>query len=107
MKYNVGDVNVVVGEPPDGNPYRGVSLMGVERSEALRKFMRGLTTGKLTFWYAPCCGGAKRCTAGEVNWGSAGLSYGDWVDESSGAKCLKCGKRVWLTERRRCRCDED
>lgn len=63
--YHVGDVLVIRGEPP--NPYRGDSLSGPTRREALKKFMLGV------FWHAPGNGGAKPCTNDEVSWESSGV----------------------------------
>ena len=115
---HVGDVSVIQGEPPDGNPYRGKSLMGLERAEALRKFMRNIPQAKLTFWYAPCSGGAKRITKDEVNWGSSGVSKGDWEDiggrkdlmgwnnPEDMVQCRKCQGTSYFDRRRRCKCDE-
>jgi hypothetical protein len=72
-KYQIGDVLVIRGEPPEVNPYRGDDLYGPARHEALRKFMLGVPQPELTFWYAPCSGGAKRCTRDEVNWETSGV----------------------------------
>lgn len=69
--YHVGDVLVIRGEPPEVNPYRGDSLSGPTRREALRKFMLGVPQPELTFWYAPGSGGAKPCTNDEVDWESS------------------------------------
>jgi hypothetical protein len=71
--YHVGDVLVIRGEPPFANPYRGDSLSGTTRREALRKFMLGVPQPELTFWYAPGSGGAKPCTNDEVDWESSGV----------------------------------
>lgn len=57
---SLGDVVVHVGEPPQGNPYRAPSLCGPERADALRHFFQGEDTTGLTFWHAPCSGGARR-----------------------------------------------
>jgi hypothetical protein len=75
-KHYVGDVQVIRGEPPEGNPYRGNSLIGADRRDALRKFAMGLDTSGYTFWYAPCSGGAKRCAKDEVDWESSSISVG-------------------------------
>jgi len=69
--YQIGDVLVIRGEPT--NPYREDSLSGPPRHEALRKFMLGVPQPELTFWYAHCSGGAKRCTRDEVNWETSGV----------------------------------
>jgi hypothetical protein len=71
--YHVGNVLVIRGEPPEVNPYRGDDLYGPKRHEALRKFMLGVPQPELTFWYAHCSGGAKRCTRDEVNWETSGV----------------------------------
>lgn len=122
-KYNIGDVWAIRGEPPDGNPYRAdghdshgglkvtdQALNGPERAEVLRLFMRGKPTHGITFWYAPACGGAKKCTRDEVNWESSGLSIGEWgPDDKYGdmVRCKTCGTKVWVGDRRRCKCDEE
>jgi hypothetical protein len=72
--YHIGDVTVICGEPPNGNPYKGISLMGKERVDALNKFMRDISQPEFTFWYAPCCGGAERCTRDQVNWETSGIN---------------------------------
>ncbi len=68
--YGIGDVVVHRGEPPDGNPYRGQSLAGSERVAALLAFRDGCPCSEYTFWYAPCCGGARRCRRDDVEWGT-------------------------------------
>lgn len=70
---HVGDVAVIEGEPPDGNPYRGRSLIGIDRRLALVSFKsRGSSAGR-TFWYVPCHGGARRITRRQVDWETSGL----------------------------------
>ena len=71
-KYNIGDVAVHYGEPPNGNPYSADSLIGNERWSALIYFKNGRDTSGYTFWYAPSYGGAKRITNPDlVNWSTA------------------------------------
>ena len=72
--HNVGDVLVHKGNPPEGDPYKGKSVMFSERVEALRKFKHGEDVGDLTFWYAPWLGGAGVCTREEVNWGTSNIA---------------------------------
>lgn len=70
---SIGDVAVHLGMPPQGNPYRGESLIGPPRRKALALFKSG-ETGPYTFWFAPCSGGARRLTdPAEVNWKTSGL----------------------------------
>lgn len=65
----IGDVLVHKGEPPDGNPYHGQTLMGPERQYALVRFMDGEDTTGYTFWYGPFGGGAYRIeTPEQVDW---------------------------------------
>ncbi len=70
----IGDVAVIRGEPPfddDGNrnPYRGESVLGDERFNALHAYVEGGDTSAYTFWYAPVFGGAYRIKSVEdVNW---------------------------------------
>lgn len=70
----IGDVSVHVGEPPDGNPYRGHSgLMGPDRAAALRAFRDGADTSRWTYWHAPASGGARRIyVCGEIDWRGMG-----------------------------------
>jgi hypothetical protein len=75
-KVHIGDVLVHLGEPPDGNPYHGQSLMGDERVTALYLFKHKQmkkATKFYTLWYAPASGGARRITAEEVDWESSGV----------------------------------
>lgn len=58
---SIGDISAHRGAV--ANPYRGSSLMGRERSEALGRFLRGLPTPGYTFWFSPACGGAKALDA--------------------------------------------
>ena len=71
--YSIGNVSVVKANPPNGNPYRGESLIGTPRKDALRKFKAGEPQPEYEFWYAPCCGGAKPCTRDDVNWATSSL----------------------------------
>jgi hypothetical protein len=76
-KIHVGDVAVIRGEPRDGNPYRGESILGNERAAALYSWRDPLSNNVVwdeegsrsrhikpltdyTFWYAPSFGGAER-----------------------------------------------
>lgn len=71
---HVGDVTVILGEPPDGNPYRGRSLIGKERHHALLLFRDARPTAKqYTLWHAPCHGGARRITRAQVDWETSGV----------------------------------
>lgn len=56
----IGDILVHRGEPQAGNPYRGSSICGRERSKALGRFLRLGEISPYSFWHAPACGGAKR-----------------------------------------------
>ncbi len=105
-KYQIGDVSVIKGDPPNGNPYRGVSLSGNERADALMDFRNDVPQPELTFWYTPCFGGAKPCAQDDVDWESSGVSVGKWVDDRDGFKCQKCGKWVWKNDRKKCKCDK-
>ena len=55
---NIGDIVVV----PEGteNPYRVVGAYGKRRSDLLGRFLRGLYVPGFEFWFAPCCGGARK-----------------------------------------------
>jgi hypothetical protein len=72
ISVHIGDVLVHRGEPRNGNPYLGQSLIGEERVAALRIFKAGGNEA-YTFWYAPACGGAFRIEASEVDWDSSGV----------------------------------
>jgi hypothetical protein len=72
--YNVGDVVVFSGNPPEGNPYRGGQVWGGCRVEALRKFKHGEDVGDFTFWHVPLHGGVSQCTREEVNWGTSNIA---------------------------------
>lgn len=72
-KYHIGQVGVVKKDPPNGNPYRGDSLIGPPRREALRKFKHGEPTPDLEFWYQPSSGGAKRITSDDVDWNTSSI----------------------------------
>lgn len=63
MGTNIDIGNISVHHGVVANPYRGTSLMGYERSKALGRFLRGLPTPGYTFWFSPCCGGAKALDA--------------------------------------------
>jgi hypothetical protein len=69
----IGDVAVILGDPPHANPYRGTSLLG--RRAALRGFKLGDLDAidRYTFWYAPVSGGARRISNLEVDWESSGV----------------------------------
>lgn len=69
-KHHIGDVLICPTE--QGNPYHG-SLIGPPRKAALLAFREGKLDPTLCAWYAPCHGGARRCTADEVDWSSSGL----------------------------------
>lgn len=103
--YTVGDVSVIRGEPPDGNPYRahgtGQALAFSARVYALWLFCNGKDTSEYTLWYAPSCGGAKRITAADVNWGASTIPTmkGDWKPDPSDRDfvvCAKCGAKAFL-----------
>lgn len=65
----IGDVTVVVGRPPQENPYRGEGLMGPEREEALVRYRDGGDTTAWSFWYAPAGGGARELDSpDQVDW---------------------------------------
>lgn len=70
----IGDVAVIVGEPPrdrcgNANPYLGASLLGPLRERLLVALRDGGDTSGYTFWYAPAYGGAYRIESVEdVNW---------------------------------------
>ena len=66
-KINLGDV-LVTDEGRNPYTYRGVFCSGPQRAAALRRFRDGADTANLVLWYAPCCGGARRITAPEVDW---------------------------------------
>lgn len=73
IKPGIGDVLVHHGRPPDDNPYRGHSLMGQERADALRAFRAGDDTEGYTFWYAPSHGGAYEIrSARHIDWRTMG-----------------------------------
>jgi hypothetical protein len=71
--YHIGDVVVIRGEPPEGNPYRGESLCGPFRKTALSAFKAGHSTPELSFWYAPSFGGARRIGRADVDWETSGV----------------------------------
>lgn len=70
---HIGDVLVREGEPQDGNPYRGASLIGPERVAALTAFKHGGDTSGYSLWHAPAHGGARRITSDQVDWDSSGV----------------------------------
>jgi hypothetical protein len=73
-KIYIGDLAVFEGEPPDGNPYRGESVMGYDRLDALKAFKAGTPPAGITYWFTPNCGGARRVTdPAEVDWASSGV----------------------------------
>lgn len=80
---DIGDVVVHLGNPPEGNPYRGDGRNRWEftkddpttvvrddgRLRALTAFRDSDDVGNMTFWSAPAGGGAHRLTeATEINW---------------------------------------
>lgn len=70
---SIGDVAVHVGQPEDGNPYRGHGLMGDERVAALRALRDGTDTSRWTYWRAPARGGARRISGREeIDWRGLG-----------------------------------
>jgi hypothetical protein len=103
--YFVHDVQVVRGEPPEGNPYRAVgsgqALMFSARVYALWLFCKGRDASAYTLWYAPSCGGAKRIEAKDVHWESSGINTmkGDWKPDPSDRDfvvCASCGAKAFL-----------
>lgn len=74
-KATIGDVLVHLGEPEDGNPYRGASLMGPLRVLALRAFLEGdPLAAQFTYWYGPASGGARRLEDPDgVRWDTSGI----------------------------------
>lgn len=82
MRYQIGNVIVHIGTPPHGNPYRGDSLIGASRVNALWALRSGGNTALYTYWYAPAGGGAKQLRGpDEVDWGTSGVDgpIGDGV----------------------------
>lgn len=69
---SIGNIVVVRGWPPEGNPYRtppGCQVTGEERIMALTAFRDGDMLGDTTFWYAPAGGGARHVTEPhEIDW---------------------------------------
>lgn len=65
---NVTIGNIVVVPVGTVNPYRA-SLpndpCGTKRSELLHRFFMGESTEGYEFWYAPCCGGARKITSSD------------------------------------------
>ena len=103
--YYVGDVKVIRGEPPEGNPYRaagsGQDLMFSARVYALWLFCKGRDTSGYTLWYAPSCGGALRIQSKDVYWADSGIDrmQGDWKPDPSDEDfvvCAKCGAQAYL-----------
>lgn len=70
---HIGEVKVVVGDPPNNNPYSGMGLIGIERRRALSVFKSGCVSANYTFWYAPAAGGARLIASDEVDWESSGV----------------------------------
>lgn len=72
--YHIGDVAVILGEPPGGNPYRcSAPTVDDERVAALRAFRDGdaAAMSRYTYWFAPWSGGARRLgleDRGAVDW---------------------------------------
>lgn len=87
QQATIGNVLVHEGEPPGGNPYRGVGVRfglefknepvthvsGEQRAELLCRFRDGDSTEGFTFWHAPGSGGARRLSSPEeVDWRGMG-----------------------------------
>ncbi len=58
MKTAIGNCLVHRGRPDNDNPYKGQSLSGAARQNALQAFRDGEDTQEFTYWHAPCGGGA-------------------------------------------------
>ena len=99
--FVIGDVNVVRGEPPEGNPYKasgsGQKVLYAERAYALWLFYHKRDTGVYTLWYSPCCGGARRITAEDVNWATSGVPKmkGDFRLTGDQVVCVRCKAQVY------------
>jgi len=63
----IGDIAVV----PKGteNPYKASipgDRTGKKRAAALGLFLRGVPTPEYEFWFAPCCGGARKLSEADI-----------------------------------------
>ena len=102
--FFVHDVQVIKGEPPEGNPYKAVAsgqaLMFTERVYALWLVYTGADAADdYTLWYAPSCGGAKRITSADIRWDLSGIPSikGDWCLKDGDVVCGGCGAVACLT----------
>lgn len=70
-KPSIGNVHVVWGMPPGGNPYRPSAnkVGGSHRALALKEFRDGIADDDYTFWFAPANGGAHQIfSPDEIDW---------------------------------------
>ena len=85
---STGNIGIHNGRPEDDNPYKGTTLWGDDRVEALKNFMEGKSFEGHTYWYMPAEGNAFELTRENydlVNW----HSLNHYLDNTTFGKIFK------------------